>query len=121
MNKWLVMFALLSGCATIDPHTPPPADWPPLIVVPNKTDIISVQRKCASVFDVLVLNVYGGCVEYDFCALSCTVTYWLDAAFAHEEMHCRGYQHHGDTRIADGFLFWQANNSCGMPLWKEKP
>lgn len=114
MGKWLALIALLSGCATIDRHAKPPTDWPPLIIVYNKIDPIAVQSKCGG---NLWLQ-YAGCVEYDFCRLSCTVHYFTDLVLEHEEMHCKGYQHHGNTEIADGWNFWKNNNSCGMPVWQ---
>lgn len=80
----LALAVLVAGCATIDRHDPPPADFPVLRIVHHYGRI---PADCS--WDSI------GCAVTDFCARRCDVYLAVRWAWVreHEELHCKGYDH----------------------------
>ena len=99
---------LLGGCILpgIDWETPPPADWPLLAVKYYEMSIDDIATRCPNV----VLPV--GCAVVNFALSECyvytaTSTPWI---VEHEEKHCLGYDHYGDSTMRDAWKQWKENN-----------
>lgn len=97
---------LLAACAAyIDSSRPPPADWPQLqeIVVPATR--AEVRRRCP---DAARYHP-AGCALVYFAQRQCVI---LDAGadLTHERMHCRGYDHYGESAVRDAWERYKARN-----------
>jgi hypothetical protein len=107
--------AMTGGCATlIDEHKPAPNGWPTLQVRDHVVSGWEVQRQCYE-FLPLTQKLLGGfpmaCAKIDFLANSCDIYHAHDATpevLEHEQMHCRGHSHVGDTWAEDALRGWHA-------------
>lgn len=100
-----VLLIVLSGCSTIDRHTPPPAGWPDLTIYEHRVDGAVMHARCKPYVGFLMMPL--ACAEINFAARRCDV--WLtpdSSAFVreHELLHCAGYDHPGSTQLRD---LWQ--------------
>lgn len=115
MRPLLLSLALLSGCATlIDEHQPPPKDWPDLMILDNVVSGWEVQKRCYQYLS-LPFKLIGGlamaCAQVNFEERTCNIYRAEDASaniIEHEQMHCRGLSHPGDTWAEDALRNWQA-------------
>ena len=95
--------ALAAGCATIDHHEPV-AGWPELRIVEHYVPDAELRSRCAK---YVPLGLFPeSCAEFYFDRGECHV--WYNADFRpqpyvmeHERLHCRGYDHAGDTTLRD--------------------
>lgn len=102
MRSILAAFAtacLTAGCSTLVADNAP-HDWPGLkIEYRTATSGAALYRAC----DRMLAQA---CAKIDFKALTCTL--WLPPEpspelIAHEEGHCRGMDHPGDTNLRDAW------------------
>lgn len=111
--RYLTAFLLLTGCATVDTHTAP-ADWPLLTVRDNVVSGAEVLRRCYKYVPLaakLVGTIPMACAEINFAALTCDIWRAHDATpemLEHEEMHCSGGDHPGDTSLAVAWRNYKA-------------
>ena len=115
MRALLLCLALLTGCATmIDEHQAPPPRWPSLEVRDNIVGIWEIQKRCYKHVNLgwkLLGGFAGGCAEINFADRTCNIYRAYDASeewLAHEEAHCRGYSHVGETWAADALRAYEA-------------
>lgn len=108
MRTLLVAAALaVSGCATIDQHTPPPADWPAMKITEHRVSYLDVLSKCyatLSLAEKLIGSVPLACAWFNLEARTCDIylTTWAPASVVeHEYEHCAGKDHVGSTHLAD--------------------
>jgi hypothetical protein len=97
---------LLAACASyIDTSRPPPADWPQLKETIVPTTRVEVMRRCPNAASYNP----AGCALIYFAERQCVI---LDAGadLAHERMHCRGYDHYGETAVHDAWERYKARN-----------
>ena len=101
----LLLLALLAplGCTTID-MTHKVAGWPELQVVQHYVPDDEIRARCSK------YAPWGftpeACSEFNFVAKRCDV--WFSSDYPpqpyivrHELLHCRGYDHPGDSELAD--------------------
>lgn len=98
---------LLAGCATanIDAHRPPPSDWPALREQVVKASREEVRQRCIGASRTSYEP--AGCALVYFSKGECII---LDAGvdMDHERMHCRGYDHPGDSSFRDAWERYKA-------------
>jgi hypothetical protein len=86
---------LLSGCAItpIDAAHEPPHDWPELKITVHKLDDLS------GVCNLRNAAMLAGCAVADFNKGTCAVYVRFSSkeVLEHERMHCRGYDHPGES------------------------
>lgn len=108
--------ALAAGCATVT-HGEPPVDWPQLKHVEVRTGPIEVQRLCSparanmtALTWALTLGLVMQCALIDFDAGTCTKIRPIDETDGdeHEEEHCQGKDHVGESVLADALKAWKA-------------
>lgn len=98
-----IVFALLfmlAGCATIvDVNRAPPADWPALDVVVQRTTEEVVRKACSR---TTLIAAYG-CTVVRLENNKCYIFLATDdpATLEHERLHCLGYDHVGDSFLRD--------------------
>ena len=99
---------LITGCSVIG-NRPPPYDWPKLMVhrhvVPHSEMRVacsqyvpwhSAAESCAVIyFDLKECHIY---LSLDFPSL---------AVAEHEEKHCKGWDHLGDTTLLDAWEWYK--------------
>jgi len=95
----LVAVFLCTGCTMIDYAKAPPADWPELKVDVYRTTFWDTQRLCGG----NLLFPTPACAAVDFKGRRCTIITSTDdeRVMEHERAHCRGYDHVGETTLAD--------------------
>ena len=111
----IVAFFLLHGCATlIDEHKPAPKGWPILRVSDNIVSGWEVQKHCYGYLPLaqkLIGSFPMACAEIRFDLGTCNIWRAHDATadiLEHEQMHCRGLSHPGDTWAEDAWQAYQA-------------
>lgn len=109
------MVVALSGCATlIDEHTAP-RDWPTLTVKDNVVSGFEVIGRCykyQQTYMKLLGSIPFACAEINFAELTCNIYRAYDASpeiLEHEQIHCRGGQHPGDTTLEDAWRAFKAS------------
>lgn len=104
-----VIAALIAGaCTMIDIARPPASDFPKLAITEHYVSWAVMREKCGKYDPPGMMNY--GCMEYDLIRETCHI--WLVAepppspdTVAHERLHCRGYDHVGESTLRDA---WQA-------------
>lgn len=111
-----LVMAVAAGCATIT-HGEPPPDWPQLKRVELRTSLVEVQRLCAParanmtpVAFALSLGLVAQCALINFLTSTCTKVRPIDETDGddHEEDHCAGKDHIGESVLADAWAGWKA-------------
>jgi hypothetical protein len=104
---------VLMGCTTIDMQRTPPVDFPSLAVRIHAVDGGAVIRACYKYVALgwkLLGAIPEGCAEVDFEESTCTIylrgDYPSKRVLDHELLHCRGYDHPGESSIRDA---WEAH------------
>jgi hypothetical protein len=102
--------SLLSSCTIIDIHTPPPEDFPSLKVAVNYVPHHQMRDICSKYVPAFMSP--DACMEWDFNAKTCTI--WLSKDFPphssvveHEKLHCKGYDHIGDSTLRDAWTTYK--------------
>lgn len=94
---------LLGACSTIDEHTPPPLDWPALTVDVARVAHGEMRETCGRFTSVMASP--EGCALLDFSARTCSIVLSRDfpsqAVERHEYLHCAGFDHPGESTLAD--------------------
>ncbi len=113
------LLAVLVGCATmIDEHTAPPADWPQLKRQELRVSFLETQRLCAPAIAsmtpvalALSLGLVAQCVLIDFSRNTCTKVRPIDETDGdqHEEEHCQGRDHIGETNLRDAWAAYKGS------------
>ena len=120
MKRALMLFAflLVASCANnnifrndygIDWDRKPPADFPHLKIIERLVDHKEVLFQCGTKQDSVI-----GCAIPNYDWMNCTI--YIDKhtdvrrAEIHENAHCRGYDHHGESQIRDGWEKWKKAN-----------
>lgn len=100
----LVAFLLLFGCATIDTHTDPPADWPDMTTHWHSVPTFELREACVPYQDPGTL--IEACTLFYFSKGECHI--WTNSDFPvpdyvikHEYEHCKGRDHIGSTYLRD--------------------
>jgi len=101
-----LLVLLVSACANardIDAGRAPPADWPQLEESIVPTTRAEVMRRCPKAAKYRP----AGCALIYFAPRQCVI---LDAGadLAHERMHCRGYDHYGESAVHDAWERYKA-------------
>lgn len=110
----LLLALSLTGCATVIDQHSQIADWPNLKVRDNVVSGIEVIRTCykyLSPFAKYTGTIPMACAEINFAAGTCDIYRAHDAdewIIRHERMHCAGFQHVGDTKMADDWRNYRA-------------
>lgn len=98
----------LTACTSIDVDREPAADFPKL-----EERIVYgfwATQQCAGT--VPPVTIAYGCAWLDFARRTCTIFLASESASSdtllHERQHCRGFDHHGSTAIADRWALWRA-------------
>ncbi len=109
----VIIFFFLGGCTTtapinirwseIDMHTLPPVDFPKLSIVVHQVSHTEMLERCQ---DALWKPL--ACAETNFKNMVCDIWYSDDvpptkAIIDHEELHCKGYDHVGESSIRDAW------------------
>lgn len=111
--RTLILLLALTGCATVETHTAP-RDWPQLTVRDNVVSGFEVVRHCyqyVPTWAKLLGSFPMACAEINFAALTCDIWRAHDATpdmIEHEQIHCRGGQHPGDTTLSDAWANYAA-------------
>jgi hypothetical protein len=97
----MLLAALLAGCAVIGRE--PVAGWPELTIVEHRVSAAQVRARCSKYAGPALLVL--GCAEFHLAARRCDI--WLIERLSpsfvveHERLHCRGYDHAGETALRD--------------------
>ena len=115
MRNVMLLCLLLSGCATmIDEHREAPKGWPLLTVRDNVVSGWEVQRRCYAYFPLtqkLIGSFPMACAEIRFDLATCDIWRAHDASpdiIEHEQLHCRGHSHPGETWAEDALRNYKA-------------
>lgn len=104
---------LLAGCGTLTSMDwgRAPADWPELTENVAVVDEARLRAGCVGIKYAPGARPVD-CAWVNFTKRTCTV-YVLASmpdALEHARGHCRGYDHPGETIMADGWAKWKARN-----------
>ena len=105
-----LLLLLLAGCSVIN-YSTRPEDFPGLkITVHEYPSIAEVRQACdqaAQKYGQSISAFVVACSEWRFDTLSCAVHVPVDSPelLEHERAHCQGYDHVGESTIADA---WKA-------------
>jgi plasmid maintenance system antidote protein VapI/uncharacterized protein YceK len=119
---WLAALGfLLGGCSTIDTHNAPPRDWPELAIFEHRVDAATMHERCAKYVGFLMIPL--ACAEVNFVARRCDI--WLTehpwpAVVEHERLHCRGYDHPGDSAMRDAWITYR-DGATGSAAARARP
>jgi uncharacterized protein YceK len=101
---------LANGCTSIDRHTDPPSDFPRLEVSVNYVPHHQMRDICSKYIPAFASP--EACMEWDFSKKTCTI--WLSKDFPphpsvveHEKLHCKGYDHIGDSTLRDAWTTYK--------------
>lgn len=103
----VIALLALSGCATIDKHTPPPAEWPRLEVREHTVSTGAMLGKCYATLSLpekLIGSIPLACAWINLALKTCDIyiTAWSpQAVIDHEREHCLGMDHVGSSTLAD--------------------
>ena len=106
---FLICFIALTGCTTINMHTPPPADWPALTVHERTVSTAGMIAKCYPAMPLahkLIVSLPIACAWIRFDEGTCTIylTDWTPtSALEHEYEHCAGRDHEGESNLRDAW------------------
>lgn len=109
MIRPTILAAALTGCTVMDQHSAPPPDWPALVVREHADSCPAMIARCWPYLSLPMRLMGGiplGCAEVRFAEGTCDIyTCGLSPAgvLAHERLHCRGYDHIGDSTLRDAF------------------
>jgi len=99
---------VLSGCTTIG-TVPPPTDWPTLAITERWLPKNEVEAICGKYAPHLM--TVRGCAVIHFGSMTCDVYVSRvstdSATVSHERAHCAGWDHHGETHLADEWRKWK--------------
>lgn len=113
MIRPAILAAALAGCTVMDQHSAPPSDWPALVVHEHAVSCTAMVAKCYQYLSLPMKLMGGlplGCAEIRFDQGRCDIyTCWMSPAdvLAHERLHCRGYDHIGDSTLRDAFQHYK--------------
>lgn len=111
----VLIYLALAGCATIT-HGDAPPDWPQLKRVEIRTSFLEVQRLCAvaranmtPIAMALSFGLVAQCALINFSAGTCFKVRPIDETDGdeHEEEHCQGKDHVGETVLRDAWQAWK--------------
>lgn len=88
----------VTGCSSLGNTRP--HDWPELKVSVHKSGFMK-KEECN--------GTLGGCAYVEWCSRTCYVYLQIDskAIEEHERGHCAGYDHDGDSTMADSWNRWK--------------
>ena len=105
-----------SACTTINTDSPPPADFPALVIHEHAVKFGEFWGHCYKYVGWgwrLMGALPSACAEVNFAQNRCDVWYPQDSITAdvreHELEHCRGFDHPGDSTIRSAWLSWKAS------------
>lgn len=97
----------MSACTVMNEHQAPDPQWPALQVVEHEVSAIEMLRRCYR-FVSLPMKLLGAipfaCAEINLVENRCDIWFTADSdpfILEHERLHCKGYDHHGDTTLRD--------------------
>lgn len=105
---FVLLAALLSACSSMDHERV--EGWPQLEIVEHRVPAETMLERCRKYAGFG--SVPLACAEFNLVARRCDI--WLSESFApsgvveHERLHCRGYDHLGDTNMRDFLARYQA-------------
>ncbi|MGQ0545262.1 MAG: hypothetical protein ACT4P3_08015 [Betaproteobacteria bacterium] len=110
MRRALIPLALLltSGCTTVGHERV--EGWPELAIVEHRVSASQMYSRCRKYVGFGMVPM--ACAEFNLATRRCDV--WLVDGFAlptiveHERLHCRGYDHVGETSMRDFLTRYQA-------------
>lgn len=107
MKYLLTMVVMLAGCmTTIDTGRGPPPDWPELEIVVMRVSEATARYYCPAGF---MQTVYA-CTIPSFADGRCLIYLASDSPsiLEHEKLHCKGYDHRGESAARDSWAKWKA-------------
>ena len=115
--KALLLASALSACTTIDTHTPPPVDWPPVVIHEHAVKFGEFWDKCYPAVSWawrLVGALPSACATVNFAQNRCDIWYPQDSITEdvreHEREHCRGYDHPGSESLHASWAAYKAQH-----------
>ena len=112
-----ICIVFLVGCTSIDYSREPAADFPALAVTVHRyADTSDVRAACAKAgekYGVSVSMFLVACSDWRFDTRTCDVYVPAgdDGLLEHELAHCRGYDHYGESTIADAWRAWSVRKT----------
>lgn len=101
------LLPMLASCGIIpiDIHRPPPTDFPKLVVAIHVVSQQTMLGRCVTP----IARAPLACAAVDFNTMTCNIWYSVDVPPTkeideHERLHCKGYDHIGESTIRD---LWQ--------------
>lgn len=104
----VLLAALVSACSTMDHERV--EGWPQLQIVEHYVPAETMLQRCRKYAGFG--SVPLACAEFNLVARRCDI--WLSQSMAwpslveHERLHCRGYDHVGETNMRDFLARYQA-------------
>lgn len=104
----VLLAALLSACATMDHERV--EGWPELEIVEHRVPAEMMLERCRKYAGFG--SVPLACSEFNLVTRRCDI--WLSQSMSwsaiveHERLHCRGYDHVGETNMRDFLARYQA-------------
>lgn len=97
------LLAAAAGCSTIDEHNRVEG-WPELRVIEHYVSDDAMRERCSKYVSFGMLP--EACSEFNFVRGECHIWFSRDYPPAlyvvrHEQLHCQGYDHPGDTTMRD--------------------
>lgn len=110
----LLIVLLLSGCTTIG-HQPPPADWPQLEVIKHRVSNVEMRDQCAR---YVTMPIACAIVTFwrNVCHIYLDVDNTTDEIEEHEDMHCKGWDHMGETIFRDAWEAYKRGTTTIIPI-----
>lgn len=103
----------LQGCATVYEHNAA-KDWPKLTIRDNVVSGVEVIRHCyqyVPTWAKVLGTIPMACAEINFHTRTCDIWRARDASediIEHEQIHCRGGEHPGDTTLTEAWIAYKA-------------
>ena len=119
MTRALLLALLLSSCSMVN-YSSRPADFPTLIERLHQYDTSAgVRDACGSLYEAYGQSVpfaLIACSHWRFDTLTCDVYVQRgdEGTLEHERGHCRGYDHYGESTIADAWRAWSVPKRTGL-------
>ena len=107
-RAYVLLAALLSACSTMEHERV--EGWPELQIVEHRVVAETMFERCRKYAGFG--SVPLACAEFNLATRRCDI--WLSESMAwptiveHERLHCRGYDHVGDTNMRDFLARYQA-------------